>query len=106
MKAPQRREMLEKLFNTPETETRAILATGLYIGEGFDDPRLDTLFLAMPFSFKGKMVQYAGRLHRQRENKTEIRIYDYVDSKILLLEKMYRRRLKAYKSLGYQKSKL
>ncbi len=106
MKAPKRREMLQKLFNTPETETRAILATGPYIGEGFDDPRLDTLFIAMPFSFKGKMVQYAGRLHRQRENKTEIRIYDYVDSKMPILEKMYKRRLKAYKSLGYEKSKL
>ncbi len=106
MKAPQRREMLQRLFNTPETEKRAILATGPYIGEGFDDPRLDTLFLAMPFSFKGKMVQYAGRLHRQRENKTEIRIYDYVDSKMPLLDKMYKRRLKAYKSLGYEKLEL
>jgi superfamily II DNA or RNA helicase len=106
MRTPKRREMLQKLFNTPETETRAILATGPYIGEGFDDPRLDTLFLAMPFSFKGKMVQYAGRLHRKRENKTEIRIYDYVDSKMPILEKMYKRRLKAYKSLGYEKSKL
>jgi len=106
MRAPKRREMLHKLFNTPETERRVILATGPYIGEGFDDPRLDTLFLAMPFSFKGKMVQYAGRLHRKRENKTEIRIYDYVDSKMPILEKMYKRRLKAYKSLGYEKSKL
>ena len=60
----------------------------------------------MPFSFKGKMVQYAGRLHRQRENKKEIRIYDYVDSKMQLLDKMYKRRLKAYKSLGYEKLKL
>ncbi len=103
MRAPHRREMLQKLFNTKETETRVILATGPYIGEGFDDPRLDTLFLAMPFSFKGKMVQYAGRLHRQRENKKEIRIYDYVDGKMPIFEKMYKRRLKAYKSLGYER---
>jgi superfamily II DNA or RNA helicase len=88
MRAPRRREMLQKLFNAAETEPRVILATGPYIGEGFDDPRLDTLFLAMPFSFKGKMVQYAGRLHRQRENKKEIRIYDYVDSKMPIFEKM------------------
>jgi superfamily II DNA or RNA helicase len=104
MRAPQRREMLQKLFNTRETETRVILATGPYIGEGFDDPRLDTLFLAMPFSFKGKTVQYAGRLHRQRESKKEIRIYDYVDNKMPIIEKMYKRRLKAYKSLGYERS--
>ena len=103
MRARHRREMLQKLFNTKETETRVILATGPYIGEGFDDPRLDTLFLAMPFSFKGKMVQYAGRLHRQRENKKEIRIYDYVDGKMPIFEKMYKRRLKAYKSLGYER---
>jgi superfamily II DNA or RNA helicase len=101
MRAPQRKEMLSKLASAPEDEERLILATGPYIGEGFDDPRLDTLFIVMPFSFKGKMVQYKGRLHRQYAGKREIRIYDYVDA-MNILERMYKRRLKAYKSLGYE----
>lgn len=101
MRAPQRKEMLSKLASVPEDEERLILATGPYIGEGFDDPRLDTLFIVMPFSFKGKMVQYTGRLHRQYACKREIRIYDYVDA-MNILERMYKRRLKAYKSLGYE----
>ena len=101
MRAGTRKEMLSKLESIPDTEERLILATGQYIGEGFDDPRLDTLFIAMPFSFKGKMVQYAGRLHRLYQGKTEVRIYDYVDENIPVLMKMYKRRLKAYKALGY-----
>lgn len=101
MRAGTRKEMLSKLETIPDTEERLILATGQYIGEGFDDPRLDTLFIAMPFSFKGKMVQYAGRLHRSYQGKTEVRIYDYVDENIPVLLKMYKRRLKAYKALGY-----
>lgn len=101
MRAGTRKEMLSKLEAIPDTEKRLILATGQYIGEGFDDPRLDTLFLVMPFSFKGKMVQYAGRLHRSYQGKTEVRIYDYVDANIPVLLKMYKRRLKAYKALGY-----
>ncbi len=102
MKAGIRKEMIAKLTEIPDTEERLILATGQYIGEGFDDPRLDTLFLAMPFSFKGKMVQYAGRLHRLHPGKTEIRIYDYVDVNMPILLRMYKRRLKAYKALGYE----
>ncbi|MBI5098546.1 MAG: DEAD/DEAH box helicase family protein [Nitrospirae bacterium] len=101
MRAGTRKEMLSKLESIPDTEERLILATGQYIGEGFDDPRLDTLFITMPFSFKGKMVQYAGRLHRLYQGKTEVRIYDYVDENIPVLMKMYKRRLKAYKALGY-----
>ncbi|MBF0558670.1 MAG: DEAD/DEAH box helicase family protein [Nitrospirae bacterium] len=101
MRAPLRKEMLSKLATVPEDEERLILATGPYIGEGFDDPRLDTLFLVMPFSFKGKMVQYAGRLHRKYAGKSEVRIYDYVDHAVPVLQKMYKKRLKAYKSLGY-----
>ena len=103
MRAKTRKEMLTMLADIPDTEERLILATGQYIGEGFDDPRLDTLFLAMPFSFKGKMVQYAGRLHRLYPGKTETRIYDYVDGNISVLSKMYKRRLNAYRSLGYEK---
>ncbi len=101
MRAGTRKEMLFKLEAIPDTEERLILATGQYIGEGFDDPRLDTLFIAMPFSFKGKMIQYAGRLHRIYKGKTEVRIYDYIDENIPVLLKMYKRRLKAYKALGY-----
>ncbi|MBM4136270.1 MAG: restriction endonuclease subunit R [Nitrospira sp.] len=101
MKSGIRKEMIAKLTNVPDDEGRLILATGSYIGEGFDDPRLDTLFLAMPFSFKGKMVQYAGRLHRHYKGKSEVRIYDYVDNNMSVLQRMYKRRLKAYKALGY-----
>jgi hypothetical protein len=67
----------------------------------FDDLRLDTLFLVMPFSFKGKIVQYAGRLHRNYKGKTEVRIYDYIDNNMPVLQRMYKRRLKTYKALGY-----
>lgn len=101
MKAGIRKEMIAKLTNVPDDEGRLILATGPYIGEGFDDPRLDTLFLVMPFSFKGKIVQYAGRLHRNYKGKTEVRIYDYVDNSMPVLQRMYKRRLKTYKALGY-----
>ena len=89
MKAKTRKEMIAKLTNIPDTEERLLLATGQYIGVGFDDPSLDTLFLAMPFSFKGKMAQYAGRLHRLYEGKSEVRIYDYVDINIPVLVKMF-----------------
>lgn len=106
MRAGIRKEMTTKLTDIPDDEERLILATGPYIGEGFDDPRLDTLFLVMPFSFRGKMVQYAGRLHRQYKGKTEIRIYDYVDANMLVLHRMYKRRLKTYKALGYVESNI
>ena len=105
MRAKTRKEMIAKLTELPDTEERLLLATGQYIGEGFDDPRLDTLFLAMPFSFKGKMVQYAGRLHRLYQGQSEVRIYDYVDINIPVLVKMHKKRLKAYKTLGYEEAK-
>ena len=79
-----------------------LVATGSFIGEGFDEPRLDTLFLAMPISWKGTLQQYAGRLHRLFENKKEVRIYDYVDVHVRMLEKMYHRRLSGYASMGYK----
>lgn len=105
MRSKVRKEMIAKLTEIPDTEERLLLATGQYIGEGFDDPRLDTLFLAMPFSFKGKMIQYAGRLHRSYQGKSEVRIYDYVDINIPILVKMHKKRLKAYKALGYEETK-
>ena len=79
-----------------------MVATGKYIGEGFDSPRLDTLLLAMPISWKGTLAQYAGRLHRNYEGKREVRIYDYVDIHVPTLERMYHKRLKGYAELGYQ----
>jgi len=80
---------------------RVVLATGRYIGEGFDDPRLDTLVLAMPIAWKGTMTQYAGRLHRHHDAKHEIRIIDYVDHAVPVLRRMYAKRQRAYATLGY-----
>jgi superfamily II DNA or RNA helicase len=82
-------------------EPLCLVATSSLIGEGFDLPELDTLFLAMPLSFKGRVVQYAGRLHRQHAGKHEIRIYDYLHTSSGLTIKMYRNRLRAYESMGY-----
>ena len=81
---------------------RVILATGRYIGEGFDDARLDTLLLALPISWKGTIQQYAGRLHRQYDGKKEVRIYDYLDESVAMLVRMYKKRLIGYKSIGYE----
>ena len=80
-----------------------IVATGKYIGEGFDYPRLDTLFLTMPIAWKGNVEQYVGRLHREYAGKSEVRIYDYVDIHVPLCDSMYRKRLKGYSRAGYGK---
>jgi len=101
VRAKERREILNRLSNAPPNSKKAILATGSYIGEGFDDPRLDTLFITMPISFKGKIVQYAGRLHRDHPGKKEVQIYDYVDKEVPVLWSMYQKRLKTYKNIGY-----
>ena len=78
-----------------------LLATASLIGEGFDMPELDTLFLAMPISFKGRLIQYAGRLHRFSEKKKSVRIYDYVEPDNPLTAQMYRKRTAAYREMGY-----
>jgi len=78
------------------------LATGRYIGEGFDDARLNTLFLALPVSWKGTLVQYAGRLHRLHPTKREVRIVDYVDRKVPMLARMFEKRLVGYRAMGYR----
>ena len=78
-----------------------MLATGRYIGEGFDDARLDTLFLALPVSWKGTLIQYAGRLHRLHQAKQEVRIFDYVDREVSVLWRMFQKRLRGYRGLGY-----
>jgi superfamily II DNA or RNA helicase len=78
------------------------LATGRYLGEGFDDARLDTLFLTLPISWKGTLAQYAGRLHCLHYSKREVRIYDYADLRVAMLERMFKRRLGGYRGLGYE----
>ena len=85
----------------PPSEERLLLATGRYIGEGFDDARLDTLFLALPVSWKGTLVQYTGRLHRLHPGKREVRIFDYVDREVPMLLRMFEKRLRGYRAIGY-----
>lgn len=94
--------VMQKLESLQDGEKFIILSTGKYIGEGFDDSRLDTLFIAMPFSYKDRLKQYAGRLHRTHKNKTEVRIYDYVDSHVPVLDRMYHKRLSGYAGMGYE----
>ena len=100
--AKLRRETMEKLQAIPPNEPLVIIATGKYVGEGFDCPRLDTLFLALPIAWKGKVAQYAGRLHRNYPGKNEVQIYDYVDIHVPVLENMYQKRLKGYAAIGYK----
>jgi len=97
----QRKQLQDALQRIPDGEERVIIATGRYLGEGFDDARLDTLFLVMPVSWKGTLAQYVGRLHRLHHAKTEVRIYDYVDSNVPMLGKMSEKRKAGYKGLGY-----
>ena len=97
----QRSAALAAIAAVPEGEPRVILATGSYIGEGFDDARLDTLLLAMPVSWKGTLQQYVGRLHRTHHNKKEVRVYDYVDPQVPMLARMFKKRLSGYAAIGY-----
>lgn len=101
MKPKERREVIARLAAIPAGEERLLLATGRYIGEGFDDARLDTLFLALPVSWKGTLIQYAGRLHRLHPGKSEVRIYDYVDYAVPMSMKMFEKRLRGYRAIGY-----
>ena len=100
--AKEKRQKMEYLQNIPPSEPLVIVATGKYVGEGFDYPRLDTLFLALPVSWKGIIAQYAGRLHREYPGKKEVWIYDYIDIRVPMCNVMYKRRLKGYSSVGYQ----
>ena len=97
----QRQAVTDRLADIPRDEPRVILATGKYIGEGFDDPRLDTLFLALPVSWRGTIAQYAGRLHRLYGGKREVRIYDYADLNVPMLARMFDRRCRGYEAVGY-----
>ena len=95
------REVFARMAAIPAESERVVLATGRYIGEGFDDPRLDTLFMTLPVSWQGTLIQYAGRLHRLRPGKREVRIFDYVDQSVPMLARMFAKRLRGYRSIGY-----
>lgn len=97
----QRQQIQEKIAGLPAGKPRVIVATGRYLGEGFDDERLDTLFLALPISWHGTLTQYAGRLHRQNAAKKEVVIYDYVDFDVSMLVRMFAKRRKGYHAMGY-----
>jgi superfamily II DNA or RNA helicase len=102
MGSKQRTRSIEQLKTIPENEERLILATGRYLGEGFDDARLDTLFLALPIAWRGTVAQYAGRLHRNYVQKSEVIIYDYIDDQVPVLAGMFGKRKKGYKAIGYE----
>ncbi len=96
-----RTEMTNRLETIGDAEERVLIATGRYVGEGFDDARLDTLFLTMPISWRGTLAQYAGRLHRIHPAKREVVVYDYVDGDVPVLTRMSVKRIKGFESLGY-----
>jgi superfamily II DNA or RNA helicase len=98
----QRRAIVNQLATIPETEERVIVATGRYLGEGFDDSRLDTLFLTMPIAWKGTLAQYAGRLHRLHDAKRDVIICDYVDNGVPVLARMAAKRRNGYQAIGYR----
>jgi superfamily II DNA or RNA helicase len=98
----QRQQLAEQIASLPADQSRVIVATGRYLGEGFDHDQLDTLLLGLPISWRGTLTQYAGRLHRLNEAKKEVIIYDYVDFEVPVLAKMYTRRRTGYKAIGYE----
>ena len=102
MRAKEFKQATEALKSVPDDEERVIVATGRYLGEGFDDARLDTLFLTMPISWRGTLAQYAGRLHRFHAAKREVLIYDYVDEREPILAKMAAKREVGYRAIGYE----
>ena len=101
-KNKDKRLTMEQLQSISTSEKMVIVATGKYVGEGFDYARLDTLFLVSPVAGKNIVTQYAGRLHREFESKQDVQIYDYIDIRVPIYESMYRKRLKSYASIGYR----
>ena len=93
---------LDKLRNAPKGTRKVALATGSYFGEGFDEPELNALFLTMPMSFKGRIIQYTGRLSRNYKDKQGVYIYDYLDGNVPILIAMHKKRIKTYKLLDYE----
>lgn len=100
--AKENQDIKEKMLNTPDDESLVLIATGQKIGEGFNFSRLDTLMLAAPIKFEGRLVQYVGRLNRLYNMKKDVIVYDYVDAHIGFYERQYKSRLKTYRKLGYQ----
>ena len=100
----EQRKILKLMHEVKNDESMILVATGSLVGEGFDFPRLDTLFMATPISFRGIVEQYAGRLNRDYAGKENVIIYDYVDNRIPMFDNMYMKRLKAYKQIGYELS--
>jgi len=98
----QRAAVLSGLDELDESAPRVLLATGRLVGEGFDHPPLDTLVLAMPISWKGTLQQYAGRLHRSHASKEDVRIYDYIEQDHPQLVRMWDKRLRGYRAMGYE----
>jgi len=90
------------LATIPQDQERVLLGTGKYIGEGFDDARLDTLFVTLPVSWRGTIAQYVGRLHRSCDGKRDVRVYDYADLNVRMLSRMFERRCRGYEALGYE----
>ena len=97
----KRGTLIDALNALPPDSPRALLATGKLVGEGFDHPPLDTLVLAMPISWKGTLQQYAGRLHREHAGKIGVRILDFVDTGHPALLRMWEKRQRGYRSMGY-----
>ena len=97
----QRQAVADRLAAIPRDEGRVVLSTGKYVGEGFDDARLDTLMLTLPVSWRGTIAQYAGRLHRLYDSKREVRVYDYADLNVPMLARMFDRRCRGYEAVGY-----
>ena len=95
------RRAADTMLHPDELAPRIILATGRYLGEGFDDPRLDTLFLTMPIAWKGTLAQYVGRLHRDYQDKHDVVVHDYVDAAVPVLARMAAKRQTGYRALGY-----
>lgn len=98
----EKRETMERLKSIADDEPLVVIATGKYVGEGFDFPRLDTLFMVLPVSYQNIVQQYTGRLHREFEGKREVQVYDYIDIHVPCLARMYSRRLKSYAPIGYR----
>jgi len=101
MKKKECQQELKRLVEIQDNSELLVITTGKYIGESFDYSRLDTLFLAMPISWKGTLQQYVGRLHRTHANKQQVRVYDYIDYNVPILKKMYEKRLIGYRTMGY-----
>jgi superfamily II DNA or RNA helicase/very-short-patch-repair endonuclease len=101
MSRKQIQAAMASLALVPGDQGRALLATGRYIGEGFDEPRLDTLFITLPVSWRGTIAQYVGRLHRLHTGKREVQVYDYADLDVPMLARMFERRCAGYEAVGY-----